>query len=223
MAGSFDQPITATSSANSGTPSKDIIKGLPTSLFIGRVDEVITEADIADFETYLDNKTVDTLDQRFFPIQNLIGNEDQTVEAVEAESGYGVFSQEKKALPRYQFQIAAGVGLANNLVKFNNQTVGVLVIDDDAQAWGTKVAAGCKLYTCRLTVVPAGFKDGANGKYLLFTISAIKGTEWESERSIFTEDFDPNNVNGILDLSLEVSAVASSTITAGILTLSHST
>lgn len=199
MASLLNTPGNSVTFGNTGTPASDIRLGLPKGVFLTGLDYKIEDADLADLESKLQD---DVLAGLIFPIKTFVGMEDKTTDAVYGTTGYGTKEKQNDEVPAYDFHVMCGVGLAKRLKTFDGKQMRVIILTKQKLVHGTTPPIGVLAgYFANVSVSLTRFANGTDPRVIKVGVEYIDSNE-QVETATITPDFDPFNINGLLDVDV---------------------
>ena len=148
--------------------------------------------------------------QRFYPMPDITGIEDNTGEGTSFTNGIGVTTQITAGLVALTQKFDPDICLQNRLISgFNdNITRSFLFIDQNNRVWGVKTANGIKGFTGRMYVKGSGITTPDNIAEPSINYSLILASEMENKW--FVEgDVPAEEIEGLLDVELAVTTESS--------------
>lgn len=142
--------------------------------------------------------------QRFYPMPDITGVEDNTSEGTSYTNGIGVTTQITSGLVSLTQRFDPDICLQNRLISgFNdNMTRSFLFIDQNNRIWGVKTANGLKGFTGRIFVRGSGITTPDNIAEPSISYSLTLAAEMEN-RWFVEGDIPAEEIDGLIDISLE--------------------
>lgn len=143
--------------------------------------------------------------QRFYPMPDITGVEDNTGDGSSYTNGIGVTTNITPGLVAFTQRFDPDVCLQNRLIGgFNdNITRSFLFIDQNNRIWGVKTANGMKGFTGRLYVKGSGITSPDNIAEPSISYSLTKAAEMESKWFV-ESDVAAEEIDGLLDVTMSV-------------------
>lgn len=129
---------------NTGIGKCSLIPAYIVGMFLVPNNLVITEANAANLQTFLEDKAKDSnKNNRIYPVHNFVGMTDNSEEAVSETTGYGFAVPLRDGNYSWTFRfIQGGICLLKELQKFNHQNLSALFIDANGVVYGRNTATG---------------------------------------------------------------------------------
>lgn len=143
--------------------------------------------------------------QRFYPMPDITGVEDNTGDGSSYTNGIGVTTNITPGLVAFTQRFDPDVCLQNRLIGgFNdNITRSFLFIDQNNRIWGVKTANGMKGFTGRLYVKGSGITSPDNIAEPSISYSLTKAAEMENKWFV-ESDVAAEEIDGLLDVTMSV-------------------
>ena len=143
--------------------------------------------------------------QRFYPMPDITGVEDNTGDGTSYTNGVGVTTQITAGLVALTQRFDPDVCLQNRLIDgFNdNITRSFLFIDQNNRIWGVKTSNGMRGFTGRLYVKGSGITTTDNIAEPSISYSLTKATEMKSKWFV-DGDVAAEEIDGLLDVNMSV-------------------
>lgn len=183
---------------NTGIGKCSLIPSFIVGMFLVPNNLVITEANAANLQTFLEDKAKDSnKNNRIYPVHNFVGMTDNSEEAVSETTGYGFAIPLRDGNYSWTFRfVQGGICLLKELQKFNHQNMSALFIDSNGVVYGRNVPTG-------LAGVP--LISFYAGKWTLSDSSTIANFA-------ITVTFDPKHLNQDLGFIKDDNFIASDVV-----------
>lgn len=205
----LNRMVCASDFANTGVGDCPLIPKHIIGMFIVPKDFVLTESDLEDLKTSLEDATkANSQNERILPVHNFVGMEDNSEDLVEETLGYGGISVIREGRYNLTFQLGqGGLCLLNSLRKFNGRPVRVLLYDAAGVLYGYKDGSTIKGIPVELFyALPFTFSDGS-GTTTAFRIRLVIDPSYLNDNLAFVatsgEGFLLQEIEGLLDIRLE--------------------
>lgn len=165
-----------------------------------------TEFTGSDIDTWLQQGIhKDNPAQRFYPMPDFTGVEDNTSEGTSYTNGVGVTTHITNGLVALTQKFDPDICLQNRLISgFNdNITRSFLFIDQNNRVWGVKTATGLKGFTGRIYVTGSGITTPDNIAEPSISYSLTLASEMEN-RWFVECDVPAEEIDGLMDVELAV-------------------
>lgn len=199
-------------SGNTGAVDCDVTRGTPAIIIPGSGSLQPSEyATLAAFKTAIlaRIKRASTASDKLYPFPVIQGTTDKTVAQKEGNLGYGLRVVLNRSKAGYEFDVLAGSNLEKRLMKFNNKTIPVQIVDDASVFWGVLNSSG--VFTGALYLVnlePRPFGDAQTPKVTKVSISIIDAKDFTENSKYMVTDFSTSDLVGLLDAVLYSTVVA---------------
>lgn len=143
--------------------------------------------------------------QRFYPMPDITGVEDNTGDGSSYTNGIGVTTYISPGLVAFTQRFDPDVCLQDRLISgFNdNITRSFLFIDQNNRIWGVKTASGMKGFTGRIYVKGSGITSPDNIAEPSISYSLTKAAEMEN-KWFLDSDVNAEDIDGLLDVKMSV-------------------
>ena len=151
--------------------------------------------------------------QRFYPMPDFTGIEDNSTEGTTYSSGYGIETPLTAPLVGFTQTYTPDVCLQNRIIAgFNDNIVrSFLVVDSGNRIWGVKTENGLKGFTGKMTPRASGatMADAVSEPKILyrFTVASEMENKWYIQGDLTAEDYD-----GLLDVNINCTVSSSNLI-----------